>query len=105
MLCEMLADTAPAAIQRPPVHLLPRTYLAPNPEAGYHLHTLPRLATVSGTVAATDGGTPGVKERAGARGVETIPDEGPGMTAAGVSKGANGGLATASVRGPATAQE
>ena len=56
MLCEMLADTAPAVVRRPPVPLLPRTYLAPHPGAGFHLHTLPRLATVSGTVAATDGG-------------------------------------------------
>ena len=60
---------------------------------------------VAGTVAATDGGTPGVRERAEPRGVEEIPDEGPGMTAAGVTRDPQGGLATASKRGPATAQE
>ena len=73
MLHEMLADTAPATIRTPPVPLLPRTYLHPNPEPGYHLHTLPGLATVAGEVTSTDAGTPGVKERAKARGGRNDP--------------------------------
>ena len=31
MLRELLAGTAPARVQRPPVPLLPRTYLMPDP--------------------------------------------------------------------------
>ena len=60
---------------------------------------------MAGVIIATDAGTPGVKERRQARGGEAIPDEGPGMTAAGVSSGPQGGQATASIRAPATAQE
>ena len=68
MLREMLPDAAMARIQRPAVPLLPRTYLEPFPAPGFHLHPLPRLATVAGVVIATDAGTPGVKERKEARG-------------------------------------
>ena len=46
-----------------------------------------------------------MQERADGRGVETIPDEGPGMTAAWVSDGPQGTQTTASIRAPATAQE
>ena len=60
---------------------------------------------MAGVVIETDGGTPGLKERAEARGVEAIPDEGPSMTDAGVSNGPQGTQTTASIRAPATAQE
>ena len=105
MLRKLLADTAPARILRPPVPLLPRTSREPIPSPGFHLHPLPRLATVAGVVIATDAGTLGAKERREARGVEAIPDEGPGMTAAGVSSDPQGGQNTASIRALATAQE
>ena len=85
--------------------LLPRTYLKPNPTPGIHFHHLPRPATVAGVVAATDAGAPSVRERKAARGVDELPDGGPGMTAAGISKDAQGGYATASIRAPATSQE
>ena len=103
MLQELMAGGRPANVRRPAVALLPRTYLIPKRIPGFHLHPLPRLATVAGVVVATDGGTPGAKERAKARGVETIPDEGPGMTAAGVSRNPHGGRTAASIRAPATA--
>ena len=102
---ELPADTAPVRIRRPAAPLLPRTYLEPVPAPGFHLHPLPRLATTAGVVIATDAGPPRVKERKEARGVEAIPDEGPGTTAAGVSAKPQGGHNTASIRAPATAQE
>jgi hypothetical protein len=100
-----MSEGSPAEIRRTAVALLPRTYLEPDPTPGFHLHPLPRLATVAGVVVATDAGTPGAKERARARGMDSIPDEGPGMTAAGVSAAPNGGKTAASIRAPATAQE
>ena len=105
LLREMLGDTTPAQVRRPNVPLLPRTYLEPNREPGFHFHPLLRLATIAGVIIATDAGTPSVKERKEARGVDEIPDERPGMTAAGVSQDAQGGYAAASIRAPATAQE
>ena len=105
MLQELMAGGCPADVRRPAVTLLPRTYPEPEPAPRFHLHALPRSATVAGVVVATDGGTPGAKERAEARGVSSIPDEGPGMTAAGVSINPQGGRTAASIRAPATAQE
>ena len=104
-LRELFGDTTPARVRRPAVPLLPRTYLKPNRTPGVHFHNLPRLATVAGVVAATDAGAPSVRERKAARGVDELPDEGPGMTAAGISKDAQGGYTTASIRAPATSQE
>ena len=100
-----MSEGCPAEVRRPAVALLPRTYLEPEPAPGFHLHPLPRLATVAGVVVATDAGTPGAKERAKAWGVDSIPDEGPGMTTAGVSANPHGGRTAASIRAPATAQE
>ena len=105
LLQEMLDGTAPARMCRPNAPLLPRAYLDPISRPGVHFHPLPRLATIARIVIATDAGTPSAKEPKAARGVEAIPDEGPGMTAAGVSQNAQGGYAAASIQAPATAQE
>ena len=85
LLRELLGDTAVARVRRPNVPLLPRTYLEPNREPGVHFHRLPRLATIARVIVATDAGAPSVRERKAATGVENLPDEGPGMTDAGIS--------------------
>ena len=105
LLREMLGDTTPARVCRPNVPLLPRTYLEPDRELRVHFHQLPRLATIAGVIIATDAGAPSVKERKAASGVDELPDEGPCMTAAGISLHAQGGYATASICAPATSQE
>ena len=84
---------------------LDRTVLQPVSTAGLHFHHVPHLATIKGIIIGTDAGTPRPKERAEARGVEHVGNEGPGMSANGTQSGPGGIITRCVIRAPATAQE
>ena len=70
--------------------LLPATVLQPITTPGVHFDRVPHLATIEGIVVGTDAGTRRPRDRAEARCVEYIGDEGPGMSANGTQSNPGG---------------
>ena len=62
---------------------LASTVLRPITTPGLHFHHVPRLATIEGIIIGTDAGAPRFKERAEARVVDHIGNEGLVMSANG----------------------
>ena len=85
--------------------LLPATILQPVTTPGVHFQCILHLITILGIIVGTDAGTPRPGDRASARGMEHIGDEGPGMSANGTQSGPGGPISRSVIRAPATSQE
>ena len=81
------------------------TVLQPVTTPGLHFHHVPHLATIKGIIIGMNADTPRPKERAEAKGVEHVGNEGLGMSANGTQSGPGGVITRCVIRAPATAQE
>ena len=84
---------------------LAATIIQPVTTPDLHFHRVPHLASIEGIITGTYAGTPRPRDRAEARGVDHIGDEGPGMSSNGTQSKPEGNITRSVMRAPARAQE